>query len=196
MQGGISSKLSGGSLVVNSLLLFIDQIIVSAIGGWFYWLMLSKLTSASDIGQATAVYSLVNLEVALSTLGLEYPLLKRSNAERSEILGTALIVELGVTLASMPLVLYVLDTIYTETFYVVVVATVILISWAVLIATRFAILGTSNSRVILLIDVLGTALKFASAYILVYFDYGSLGILTSIMLFNLSSGSNWPLCLY
>jgi O-antigen/teichoic acid export membrane protein len=176
-------------LIANSFLLFIDQIVVFAAGGWFYWLLLSKLTSTSVIGQATAVYSLVNLVAALSTLGLEYSLLKRSHHQRSEILGTALLIQLAITIASVPIVIYILSAVYAEGLDIVILAVFILVTWTFLLATRFAILGVSNARTILLIDTFATGLKLISACILIYFDFGSAGILTSILLFNIASAA-------
>jgi O-antigen/teichoic acid export membrane protein len=181
--------MSDRHLIANSLLLFIDQIAVSAAGGWFYWLLLSKLTSPSVIGQAIAVYSLINLVAALSTLGLEYSLLKRSHNQRSEILGTALLIELVITIASVPIVIYILSAVYTEGLDIVILAILILVTWAFLLATRFAILGVSNARIILIIDTFATGLKLISACILIYFDFGSTGILSSILLFNIASAA-------
>jgi O-antigen/teichoic acid export membrane protein len=181
--------MSDRRLIANSLLLFIDQIAVSAAGGWFYWLLLSKLTSPSVIGEAIAVYSLINLVAALSTLGLEYSLLKRSHNQRSEILGTALLIELAITIASVPIVIYILSAVYTEGLDIVILAILILVTWAFLLATRFAILGVSNARTILIIDTFATGLKLISACILIYFDFRSIGILSSILLFNIASAA-------
>jgi O-antigen/teichoic acid export membrane protein len=181
--------MSDRGLIANSLLLFLDQIAVFAAGGWFYWLLLSKLTSPSVIGQAIAVYSLINLVAALSTLGLEYSLLKRSHNQRSEILGTALLIELVITIASVPIVIYILSAVYTEGLDIVILAILILVTWAFLLATRFAILGVSNARIILIIDTFATGLKLISACILIYFDFGSTGILSSILLFNIASAA-------
>ena len=60
--------------VGQAMLLFLDQILV-AITNWLYWLLISRFTVTSEIGQATSVYSLVLLISTLAQVGLEYPLL-------------------------------------------------------------------------------------------------------------------------
>ena len=61
--------------VTPGFLLFLDNLVVS-IAGWIYWVVISKLTSASELGLAVTVYSLVLLVTTIIQLGLEYPLLK------------------------------------------------------------------------------------------------------------------------
>jgi O-antigen/teichoic acid export membrane protein len=177
--------MSNDSLIKTSLLLFIDQIVVLAAGGWFFWLLISKMTSPSVVGQATAVYSLVNLVSVLATVGLEYPLLKRSLKDRSQILGTAFAIQIIATGLSIPVVLYMLYNIYYDSADLVSVALLILVSWPVLLTTRFALLGISNARIVLFVDSIGTPLKFIAAYILLSLNLGSAAILISIMIFNL-----------
>ena len=53
------------------VIFFIDQILVAA-GNWLYWLIISKITTSSEIGQATMISSLVLLITTLTQLGLEY----------------------------------------------------------------------------------------------------------------------------
>src|ERR687896_2592837 len=79
--------------VGQGMLLFFDQLLV-AITNWLYWIVISRLTLTSEIGQATSVYSLVLLITTLSQIGLEYPLLKKSSLPRSQIMGTAFTIEL------------------------------------------------------------------------------------------------------
>ena len=67
---------SSGDFVTPSFFLFLDNFLVS-IGGWIFWLVISKLTSSSELGLAVTVYSLVILVTTLTQLGLEYPLLKK-----------------------------------------------------------------------------------------------------------------------
>src|SRR2546422_11577139 len=69
---------SANKFAGSGILLFTDQLIVAA-GGWVYWLMISKFATTSEIGHATALYSLVLIINTVIQLGLEYPLLKRSS---------------------------------------------------------------------------------------------------------------------
>ena len=87
----------------SGILLFIDLLLV-AIANWIYWVIISKINSTSEIGQATTIYSLALLVSTITQLGLEYPLLKRSSAHHNQrqIVGTALVIEIAITLASIP----------------------------------------------------------------------------------------------
>ena len=104
---------SSGDFVTPSFFLFLDNILVS-VGGWIFWLVITKLTSTSELGLAVTVYSLVILVTTLTQLGLEYPLLKKSNIPKSQILGTSFMIELLITLASIPFVYIVINTLYDK----------------------------------------------------------------------------------
>ena len=108
-----TERKSSSDFVTPSVLLFMDHLLVS-VGGWLYWLVISKLTLASEIGLAVTVYSLVMLLTTLTQLGLEYPLLKKSIVPGSRILGTSLVIELVIALASIPFVFIVINTVYDE----------------------------------------------------------------------------------
>jgi O-antigen/teichoic acid export membrane protein len=170
----------------QGMVLFIDQILV-AITNWLYWLVISRITLTSEIGQATSVYSLVLLLSTLSQIGLEYPLLKKSSLPRSQILGTALTIELilipGVVTALILLA-------YTNVYHASLseflwVAVVLLALSPISFIGRFALLGISNARSVLIFDVLATSGKFLVAYILLSIGLGAFGILFSFLIATL-----------
>ena len=74
--------------------------------------------------------------------------------------------------------------IYEDSANLIWMALLILLSWPVLLTARFALLGMSDAKTVLVIDSIATPLKFVSAYILVSLT-GSAGILASIMIFNI-----------
>jgi O-antigen/teichoic acid export membrane protein len=162
----------------SSLFLFLDLIVV-AISGWFYWLIISKLVSSPEVGQSTAVYSLVALTGTVIGLGLEYPLLKKSSAPQSKIVGSALVIELIITIAAMPLIIYGLKDLHQG---YALISIVMLISICLGYVARYALLGISASKTVLVIDSISTVVKFVTAYILVSFGFGATGILVSFML--------------
>jgi len=173
---------SSSHFVAPSILLFIDNLLVS-VGGWLYWLVISKLTLASEIGLAVTVYSLVMLVTTLTQLGLEYPLLKKSIVPGSRILGTSLVIELVITLASIPFVFIVINTIYNESiknFTWISIALLVILS--VEFVARFGLLGNSNARTVLIIDLIGLGIKLPTGFFLVYMSVGALGILLAYML--------------
>ena len=173
---------SSNDFVTPSLFLFLDNILVS-IGGWIYWLVITKLTSSSELGLAVTVYSLVILVTTLTQLGLEYPLLKKSNIPKSQILGTSFMIELLITLTSIPFVYIVINTLYdksVEQFTWISIGLLIILSLNFVF--RFGLLGISNSKIVLIIDTIGVGIKLSSGFILVDMSYGTLGILFAYLL--------------
>jgi len=172
---------SSGDFVAPSFFLFLDIFLVS-IGGWIFWLVMTKLTSSSALGLAVTVYSLVLLVTTLTQLGLEYPLLKRSNIQRSQILGTSFMIELLITLASIPFVYIVINTLYDKTveqFTWIAIGLLIIISLEFVF--RFSLLGISNSKIVLIIDLIGVGIKLSTGFILVSMSLGTLGILLAYL---------------
>ena len=173
---------SSSDFVTPSMLLFIDNLLVS-VGGWLYWLVISKLALASEIGLAVTVYSLVMLVTTLTQLGLEYPLLKKSSVPGSRILGTSLLIELVITLASIPFVFIVMNTLYNESIkHFTWISIALLIILSLEFVARFGLLGISNSKTVLIIDLIGLGIKLPTGFFLVYMSAGALGILVAYLL--------------
>lgn len=170
-------------IIAPGLLLFIDQLLVAA-GGWFYWLVISKLIEPSEIGTATAFYSLVTLATTASQLGLEYPLLKRSSSsEGSKILGTVVIVEMILSVISIPIVFLAASIMYGQESaieYLWLTASILILT-SLSFVFRFALLGISDAKSVLIFDIVGTILKFATGYMLAVQGLGALGILLSFV---------------
>lgn len=184
-----SSTMSEEKFMNSSLFLFLDLIIIAA-AGWLYWIVISKLISISEVGQSTALYSLVFLTATLTGLGLEYPLLKKTSTYGSKVIGPALIIEMIITLAAIPFVIYALSGIHNgELQSITLVAIIMLISSTLAFVGRFTLLGASASKTILIIDSIGIVLKFTTAYILVVSGSGVLGVLLSFMLYAVVTAS-------
>ena len=173
---------SSSDFVAPSILLFIDNLLVS-VGGWLYWLVISKLTSASEIGLAVSVYSLVMLLTTITQLGLEYPLLKKSIVPGSKILGTSLIIELIITVASIPFLLIVTNSIYNESIkHFTWISVALLVVLSIEFVARFGLLGISNAKTVLIIDLIGLGIKLPTGFLLVYMSVGAIGILLAYLL--------------
>jgi O-antigen/teichoic acid export membrane protein len=174
--------MSEAKFMSSSIILFLDLIVIAA-SGWLYWLVISKLVSVSEVGQSTTVYSLVVLTGTFVAIGLEYPLLKRTAAQHSKILGSALFVEIATSLAVIPFMIYTLNNLYSEALQsYATVAIGMLVSISVGYVARYALLGISDSKTILVIDTVSAAIKFATGFLLVLYGFGGLGILISFML--------------
>jgi O-antigen/teichoic acid export membrane protein len=166
----------------SSIVLFLDIIVVAA-SGWLYWLVISKLVSISDVGQSSAVYTLVVLTSTIIGLGLEYPLLKKSSILRSNVTSSALLIELIITIAAVPFIIYTLrDSPHEMLQSYTMIAVVMLFSISLGFIARYALLGISASKTILAIDTISAVVKFVTGYFLVLSGFGVLGVLLSFML--------------
>ena len=164
-----------------SLLLFLDSLFVS-IGGWLYWIVISRLTFTSQIGIVTTIYSLVILVATIAQLGIEYPLLKKSNTDRSQILGTALFIEIIITIAALPIVILIINNLYGGSLQQFSwIASVLLILAAIGYVTHFIFLGIYDVKKVIIIDVIGLIIKFVVGYILLSLHFGALGMLLAFL---------------
>jgi O-antigen/teichoic acid export membrane protein len=186
MQKKGSPGLTTNKFVGQGILLFIDQILIS-VTNWLYWIIVSRLASTSEIGQATSVYSLVLLISTVCQIGLEYPLLKKASLPRSQILGTALAIELILASCSIAAIIFLANTdVYHASLgQYVLVAVALLVFSPIGFIGRFALLGISNARSVLAFDVAATIAKFLAAYILLSMGFGAFGILISFMIASL-----------
>jgi O-antigen/teichoic acid export membrane protein len=178
-----------GKFGAQGTLLFLDHLLV-AVGGWIYWLVIVSRISPFEVGQVTAVYSLVTLISILTQLGLEYPILKRSSTQPHQILVTAFIIEMVITMATVPIVPYIISTYFQQSLHglsdqFTLIAVVILLLSSLSFVSRFALLGVYDVKSVLIIDLLGTGIKFASGYVLVWSGMGAPGMLISFLLQNL-----------
>jgi O-antigen/teichoic acid export membrane protein len=168
-------------LVGSGVLLFLDYLFV-AIGGWLFWIIISKIASITDIGTATTIYSLVTFVAIITQLGTEYPLLKKSREDRSIILGTGLFIQVALSLAAIPLIIPIIGNVYEgslQTYTWMAIVMVILI--AIEFVARYILLGVFDAKKVLTIDMLGLFMKFLLGYILVSMHYGAFGILFAFL---------------
>jgi O-antigen/teichoic acid export membrane protein len=171
--------------VVSSILLFLDQLIPAA-GNWLFWLIIPAFTTPSEVGNATIVYSVVFLVGLITQLGLEYPLLQNSSTHRSKILCTGLIIQLPIVLASVPVIIYLLNNIQEQALEGFTwLAVGILVLAPISFVSRYVLLGISDTKNILIIDSISTGTRFFGGYFLVAtLGYGAVGILLSYFVFT------------
>jgi O-antigen/teichoic acid export membrane protein len=118
---------------------------------------------------------------AISQLGLEYPLLKGTRLKH-ETVGLTLILEIILTIFTLPLVIYVMTSIYYEPISIIWLGVSLLFFYSISFVSRFALLGLSNSRGVLLADSIGVAAKFIIGYALVMLGYGAVGLIASFVM--------------
>jgi O-antigen/teichoic acid export membrane protein len=168
--------------VGSGVLLFLDQMVFAG-GNWFYWIVISLLSTATEIGQTTTVYNLVALVATLTQLGLEYPLLKKCSTRDVRIFGTTLLIVLISTMPAIPILFFLLSDMYEGSFQRFIFTSIVLLIFIELaFVSHFALLGVSAVKSLLIIDTIGTALKFAVGYALTIAGYGALGLLLSFLL--------------
>jgi len=174
------------NFVGQGALLFVDQILIAATN-WIFWLIISKFTTVSEIGEATIVYSLVLLFSTLSQLGLEYPLLKKSLSQHSSILVSALAIETIITIILIPILYYIgsTDAYHSLASSYTWITISLFVFTSMGFVARFALLGISEAKNILIWDIIGTASKFIVGLALVLMGLGAFGILVSFVLYSI-----------
>jgi O-antigen/teichoic acid export membrane protein len=171
--------MSINKFISPGFLLSLDLFIVSFVN-WIYWLFISKLTSTAEVGQATSVYSFTVLTSAVTLLGLEYSLVKKSSSERSNILGTAFIIVSLVTILSIPILYYSINNLYNGSLSGLVwVAVGIVIFSSQRYILRYALLGLLDAKSVLVINITGALIQLVIGVVLVSAGLGALGILSS-----------------
>ena len=142
-----------------SVFLFRRHSNCSLVVGYIGLLSQSSIT-ISEVGISTSIYSLVLLTATVTGLGLEYPLLKRISVDGSKILSSALLIEIAATIAVVPLMIYILiDFYHHESQSYSLIAVGMLISITLGFVPRYALLGISASKTILVIDTISDYLK-------------------------------------
>src|SRR5919198_4112781 len=173
--------MSLNKFVAPGSLLTVDLIIVSLVN-WIYWLMISKVATPLQVGQATSVYSFAVLTSTIAMLGLDYTLVKKSFQQRSSVLGTAMVIELLLTTLSAPILLYLLNMLYQGSLYKLSwIAVAIVIFSSLRYVLRFALLGVSDAKSVLIINSSAAGLQLAVGYFLVSIGFGAFGILASFL---------------
>jgi len=175
--------MSKEKFVNEGLILFFDVLVVAA-GNWIFWLIISTVSTTTQVGQATSIISLVWMTTSIIQLGLEYPLLKFS--EKSRILVSILIFELILVAAAIPIFLYALDNIFTTTPEISLITILIVVFLVTAFVSRFSLLGISKVKTVLIVDSIGTTIKFVTGYFLVSFGFGLIGILIPFILVHLT----------
>jgi O-antigen/teichoic acid export membrane protein len=170
---------SSRNFIAPSIMLFLDQLLIG-IGGWVYWFVIPKFTNAGEIGNATTMYSLTIIISTLTQLGLEYPLLKQTQNNRSRMFGTALSIEVAITVSTLPLIFYMANSYGFSDLLWMAVGLIILGPFS--FVSRFLLLGVSDSKTVLIYDTIGIFVKFVAGVALVYSGYGAVGILFSFVL--------------
>jgi O-antigen/teichoic acid export membrane protein len=176
---------SENKFVGHGITLFLDQVVSSA-GNWVFWIVVSRLATIDQIGEATAIYSLVLFVSTLTQLGLEYPLLKKAAAEGRRIFGSALLIESAITSIAVVVVLFMVwNGAYHESLQIFAwMAILILVSSTMMFIARFVLLGIFKVREVFIFDIIGTAMKFVVAYSLLTFGFGAGALLTSFVIQN------------
>jgi len=168
--------------VGSSLTLFLDQLLVAFSNGIF-WLLISKITTISDIGNATSIYSLIMLTGTLTQLGLEYPLLKNTLNNKSHIFSTSLIIEIMLTACSIPFIIFAIGNLYSENLEQFIwLSVVMLFFYSTSFITRFVLLGMFSTKHVLMIDLVGAVVRFVVGYLLVFMGLSTFGIILAFLI--------------
>jgi O-antigen/teichoic acid export membrane protein len=173
--------MSVNRFVTPGFVLSIDLLMVSVVN-WLYWLIISKITTPNEVGQATSVYSFAVLASAITLLGFEYTLVKRGSQEPLHILGTVVILESFIIVAAFPFLFFFVDNLYHGSLSELTwIAIGIVVFSSQRHIMRYALLGISDARSVLIINLVGVSLQLAVGFALVTLEFGATGILASFL---------------
>jgi len=161
-------------------ILYLLTLIVS-VGNWFFWIVITQLTSAAQVGQAVIIISLSFLVVSITQLGFDYTLVKKISKAK-DYFSNALLIELGISLASLPIILLVIYYAYDESvqeFTFFIIGIIVLSSFS--FVTRFSLLGISDVRNVVKIDLVGMGIKLVTGFALVSINPSPIGIITAFV---------------
>ena len=174
--------------ISSSVFVFADNLIIS-VTGWFFWVVVGKLATASDIGISTYLFTFSAFLSGVVMLGLEFSLVKPPDTshstdhfheirQRRSSFGSILIIEVIANVIIMPLIfIYLQDTYPTMDFRFVVCTVLIFIFTTISTISRYALMGMMATKQILLIDVLSICIRFTSAFFLLEIGEGVFAIL-------------------
>lgn len=166
----------------SGMLLFINQLVL-AFGNWVFWMFVSRFATTAEIGQSTTIYSLVVFFVTIIQFGIEYPILKYSLKFRDTILSTTFIIEMVLSLLSIPLLFYFFNNFSDPGLVQFEWLTILMIIMtAPGIIAHYLLLSLFRIRIVLIIDILATILKFFVGFILVISGFGAFGIILAFLI--------------
>lgn len=169
-------------LVKGGFYLFLD-LLVTSIGGWIFWLIISKLTAPSEIGFATTAFSLVALLGGFFGLGLDYSLLKELGMGRRSAFGTTLSFEMLILVLLSPLLYFSGLIIYGASFsaYMLLGVGLLLLSGLGFV-TRSSALALLQTRRVMMYDTVAIVVRFGIGVSLVLLGFAGIGILTASLI--------------
>ena len=171
--------LSEEKALQTGIWLFADLFVVSA-GGWFFWLILSKIANPVEIGYATTTLSVVTLTTGIFGFGLDYALLRESSFLKGYAYGTITIFETMVLLAVSPIAFWVSGIVYGASFVpYMTLAIVAFIVFGLAFVSKFTGIGLLRTKDVFFYDVAGTIVRLSTGILLVTMGFGGLGMVTA-----------------
>jgi len=164
---------TGGILYLNTL--------VVSLGNWLFWIIITQFTSASIVGQAVVVISLSLLVVTINQLGLEYTLVKKSSKAK-DYFSNSILLEFIISLISIPIVISVINHVYDEPVQeltYLVIGIILLSSFT--FVSRFSILGISEVKTIVVVDLVGMVIRLVTGFTFILIDPSPVGIIVAFV---------------
>lgn len=172
-------SLSEEKALQTGIWLFADLLVVS-VGGWLFWLVLSKITNPIDIGYATTTLSVVTLTTGVLGFGLDYALLGETLSLKGYAYGTITVFEVMMLLAISPIVFWAIVIAYGASFVpYMTLALVAFIVFGLAFTSKFTGVGLLRTRDVFFYDVTGAIVRFLAGILLVYMGFAGLGIVAA-----------------
>ena len=153
--------------------------LILGILNWAFWFFAVKLETPDEIGIAASVSSVMILFGSLVFFGMEFPMLK-SCSKKNEYFGTALIFELIIASAIIPLVIFSSEEIGNNDT-INLISVILVISTIITFVSFFSLLGLVQIKKAIIIQLCGAITKLILLVFFSNLDYGVVGMLLAIL---------------
>jgi len=173
---------SSKKLVKNGSYLFL-HLLISAVSGWVFWLVVARLTTAIELGFAITVISFAALIAGFLGLGLEYSLLREVARGDSAAIGTLLLFEILLLTGISPVIYVAGLWMYGVSFAPYLgLGVLFLILSGMRLVTQTSVLAILESRWLLVFESIGTSIRFGTVLILLALGIGGVAIVAASIL--------------
>jgi len=174
--------MTNSSLKRSGFWLLSDQIF-GVIGGGVFWLIIARLATTVEIGAAAAIFGLSVFLVGLSTLGLEFVVLKEVSKKGSEIFGIFFVLQIitstiGVVVSII--ILHYAFPYFSNTIFLLGIFLLLSLSFKEF--ATYSMIGQLRGDLIAKVDLISICSKFVIGILLVSMGFGITGILSAMII--------------
>jgi O-antigen/teichoic acid export membrane protein len=171
----------GDATIISGSVIFFDSF-MGAITGYLFWILGSRFIIPDQFGLSTSMLSLIAIYGSVFGLGIEYVLL-RDVRRNQDLIGIALVVELGISLGLVPTILFyywLLSGSWMSPLSLI--ACSILVVQNIGFVVKYSIIGFMKMRVFLFADSIGYIIRIPVLFFLSLSDASGTSLLWPVFL--------------